>query len=277
MSEVLAMMNDVDALGATSEEEMEEMGESVETGVETGVEEEVEEVESEKGEEELEEDEEAEPEEISEEREQEEEVCEDEHESDKEEAVPKESSKKETVVEKEPPSAASSKSKEKYDLEYAINGKTYSLVITQNKPNQGACITIKKVSGKTQNYVERTKDDVVQPVVFKKKKYDVYAPRNTTLKTLTTNTALVASLFLLSRIDACSLWSPDSPEHHPAARGRQERQQPEHKDLAADGQDGGGGVLARLPGGQQGEHSPLALGGQQEGNRTNQVHSILLL
>ena len=132
------------------------------------------------------------------------------YESDKEEAVPKESSKKETVVEKEPPSAASSKSKEKYDLEYAINGKTYSLVITQNKPNQGACITIKKVSGKTQNYVERTKDDVVQPVVFKKKKYDVYAPRNTTLKTLTTNTALVASLFLLSRIDACSLWSPDS-------------------------------------------------------------------
>lgn len=224
-SEVLAMMKDVDALGVMDEEEMEEVGESVENGVEggveTGVEEESKEVESGKGEEELEE--EAEPEEVSEEREQEEEACEDEHESDKEEAAAKEPSKKETVVEKESPSTASSKGKEKYELEYAINGKTYSLVITQNKPKEGACITIKKVSGKTQNYVERTKDDVVQPVVFKKKKYEVYAPRNTTLKTLTTNTALVAFLFFLSQIDACALWSPDSPEQHPAARGRQER------------------------------------------------------
>lgn len=225
-SEVLAMMKDVDALGAMGEEEMEEVGESVENGVEggveTGVEGEVEEVESGKGEEELEEASEQE-EEVSEEREQEEEACEDEHENDKEDTAAKESSKKETVVEKESPSTASSKGKEKYELEYAINGKTYSLVITQNKPKEGACITIKKVSGKTQNYVERTKDDVVQPVVFKKKKYEVYAPRNTTLKTLTTNTALVAFLFFLSQIDACALWSPDSPEQHPAARGRQER------------------------------------------------------
>ena len=225
-SEVLAMMKDVDALGVMDEEEMEEVGESVENGVEggveTGVEEESKEVESGKGEEELEEASEQE-EEVSEEREQEEEVCEDEHESDKEDTAAKESSKKETVVEKESPSTASSKGKEKYELEYAINGKTYSLVITQNKPKEGACITIKKVSGKTQNYVERTKDDVVQPVVFKKKKYEVYAPRNTTLKTLTTNTALVAFLFFLSQIDACALWSPDSPEQHPAARGRQER------------------------------------------------------
>ena len=220
------MMKDVDALGAMGEEEMEEVGESVENGVEggveTGVEGEVEEVESGKGEEELEEASEQE-EEVSEEREQEEEACEDEHENDKEDTAAKESSKKETVVEKESPSTASSKGKEKYELEYAINGKTYSLVITQNKPKEGACITIKKVSGKTQNYVERTKDDVVQPVVFKKKKYEVYAPRNTTLKTLTTNTALVAFLFFLSQIDACALWSPDSPEQHPAARGRQER------------------------------------------------------
>ena len=162
-------------------------------------------------------------EEIKEEREQEEEACEDEHENDKEDTAAKEPSKKETVVEKESPSTASSKGKEKYELEYAINGKTYSLVITQNKPKEGACITIKKVSGKTQNYVERTQDDVVQPVVFKKKKYEVYAPRNTTLKTLTTNTALVAFLFFLSQIDACALWSPDSPEHHPAARGREKR------------------------------------------------------
>ena len=47
-SEVLAMMKDVDALGAMGEEEMEEVGESVENGVEggveTGVEGEVEEV-----------------------------------------------------------------------------------------------------------------------------------------------------------------------------------------------------------------------------------------
>ena len=225
-SEVLAMMKDVDALGVMDEEEMEEVGESVENGVEggveTGVEEESKEVESGKGEEELEEASEQE-EEVSEEREQEEEACEDEHENDKEDTAAKESSKKETVVEKESPSTASSKGKEKYELEYAINGKTYSLVITQNKPKEGACITIKKVSGKTQNYVERTKDDVVQPVVFKKKKYEVYAPRNTTLKTLTTNTALVAFLFFLSQIDACALWSPDSPEQHPAARGRQER------------------------------------------------------
>ena len=220
------MMKDVDALGVMDEEEMEEVGESVENGVEggveTGVEEESKEVESGKGEEELEEASEQE-EEVSEEREQEEEACEDEHENDKEDTAAKESSKKETVVEKESPSTASSKGKEKYELEYAINGKTYSLVITQNKPKEGACITIKKVSGKTQNYVERTKDDVVQPVVFKKKKYEVYAPRNTTLKTLTTNTALVAFLFFLSQIDACALWSPDSPEQHPAARGRQER------------------------------------------------------
>ena len=225
-SEVLAMTKDVDALGAMDEEEMEEVGESVENGVEggveTGVEEESKEVESGKGEEELEEASEQE-EEVSEEREQEEEACEDEHENDKEDTAAKESSKKETVVEKESPSTASSKGKEKYELEYAINGKTYSLVITPNKPKEGACITIKKVSGKTQNYVERTKDDVVQPVVFKKKKYEVYAPRNTTLKTLTTNTALVAFLFFLSQIDACALWSPDSPEQHPAARGRQER------------------------------------------------------
>ena len=212
-SEVLAMMKDVDALGVMDEEEMEEVGESVENGVEGGVEggveEESKEVESGKGEEELEEEAEQE-EEVSEEREQEEEACEDEHESDKEEAAAKESSKKETVVEKEPTSTASSKGKEKYELEYAINGKTYSLVITQNKPKEGACITIKKVSGKTQNYVERTQDDVVQPVVFKKKKYDVYAPRNTTLKELRANTALVGVVFLLSRIDSCSLWSPDS-------------------------------------------------------------------
>ena len=225
-SEVLAMMKDVDALGGMDEEEMEEVGESVETGVEggveTGVEGEVEEVESGKGEEELEEASEQE-EEVSEEREPEEEACEDEHESDKEDTAAKESSKKEMVVEKESPSTASSKGKEKYELEYAINGKTYSLVITPNKPKEGACITIKKVSGKTQNYVERTKDDVVQPVVFKKKKYEVYAPRNTTLKTLTTNTALVAFLFFLSQIDACALWSPDSPEQHPAARGREKR------------------------------------------------------
>lgn len=220
------MMKDVDALGVMGEEEMEEVGESVENGVEggveTGVEEESKEVESGKGEEELEEASEQE-EEIKEEREQEEEACEDEHENDKEDTAAKEPSKKETVVEKESPSTASSKGKEKYELEYAINGKTYSLVITQNKPKEGACITIKKVSGKTQNYIERTKDDVVQPVVFKKKKYEVYAPRNTTLKTLTTNTALVAFLFFLSQIDACALWSPDSPEQHPAARGRQER------------------------------------------------------
>ena len=225
-SEVLAMMKDVDALGVMGEEEMEEVGESVENGVEggveTGVEGEVEEVESGKGEEELEEASEQE-EEVSEEREQEEEACEDEHENDKEDTAAKESSKKETVVEKESPSTASSKGKEKYELEYAINGKTYSLVITQNKPKEGACITIKKVSGKTQNYIERTQDDVVQPVVFKKKKYEVYAPRNTTLKTLTTNTALVAFLFFLSQIDACALWSPDSPEQHPAARGREKR------------------------------------------------------
>ena len=225
-SEVLAMMKDVDALGVMGEEEMEEVRESVEGGVEggveTGVEEESKEVESGKGEEELEEASEQE-EEVSEEREQEEEACEDEHENDKEDTAAKESSKKETVVEKESPSTASSKGKEKYELEYAINGKTYSLVITQNKPKEGACITIKKVSGKTQNYIERTKDDVVQPVVFKKKKYDVYAPRNTTLKTLTTNTALVAFLFFLSQIDACALWSPDSPEQHPAARGREKR------------------------------------------------------
>ena len=225
-SEVLAMMKDVDALGVMGEEEMEEVGESVENGVEggveTGVEEESKEVESGKGEEELEEASEQE-EEVSEEREQEEEACEDEHENDKEDTAAKESSKNEMVVEKEPTSAAASKGKEKYELEYAINGKTYSLVITQNKPKEGACITIKKVSGKTQNYIERTKDDVVQPVVFKKKKYEVYAPRNTTLKTLTTNTALVAFLFFLSQIDACALWSPDSPEQHPAARGRQER------------------------------------------------------
>lgn len=225
-SEVLAMMKDVDALGVMGEEEMEEVGESVETGVEggveTGVEGESKEVESGKGEEELEEASEQE-EEIKEEREQEEEACEDEHENDKEDTAAKEPSKKETVVEKESPSTASSKGKEKYELEYAINGKTYSLVITQNKPKEGACITIKKVSGKTQNYVERTQDDVVQPVVFKKKKYEVYAPRNTTLKTLTTNTALVAFLFFLSQIDACALWSPDSPEHHPAARGREKR------------------------------------------------------
>lgn len=220
------MMKDVDALGVMDEEEMEEVGESVENGVEggveTGVEEESKEVESGKGEEELEEASEQE-EEVSEEREQEEEACEDEHENDKEDTAAKEPSKKETVVEKESPSTASSKGKEKYELEYAINGKTYSLVITQNKPKEGACITIKKVSGKTQNYVERTKDDVVQPVVFKKKKYEVYAPRNTTLKTLTTNTALVGAIFFLSQIDACALWSPDSPEHHPAARGREKR------------------------------------------------------
>ena len=221
-SEVLAMMKDVDALGVMGEEEMEEVGESVEGGVETGVEEESKEVESGKGEEELEEASEQE-EEVSEEREQEEEACEDEHENDKEDTAAKESSKNEMVVEKEPTSAAASKGKEKYELEYAINGKTYSLVITQNKPKEGACITIKKVSGKTQNYVERTQDDVVQPVVFKKKKYEVYAPRNTTLKTLTTNTALVAFLFFLSQIDACALWSPDSPEQHPAARGREKR------------------------------------------------------
>ena len=225
-SEVLAMMKDVDALGVMGEEEMEEVGESVETGVEggveTGVEGEVEEVESGKGEEELEEASEQE-EEVSEEREQEEEACEDEHENDKEDTAAKESSKKETVVEKESPSTASSKGKEKYELEYAINGKTYSLVITQNKPKEGACITIKKVSGKTQNYIERTQDDVVQPVVFKKKKYEVYAPRNTTLKTLTTNTALVGAIFFLSQIDACALWPPNSPEHHPAARGREKR------------------------------------------------------
>lgn len=224
-SEVLAMMKDVDALGVMGEEEMEEVGESVETGVEggveTGVEEESKEVESGKGEEELEEA--SEQEEIKEEREPEEEACEDEHENDKEDTAAKEPSKKETVVEKESPSTASSKGKEKYELEYAINGKTYSLVITPNKPKEGACITIKKVSGKTQNYIERTKDDVVQPVVFKKKKYEVYAPRNTTLKTLTTNTALVAFLFFLSQIDACALWSPDSPEQHPAARGREKR------------------------------------------------------
>lgn len=220
------MMKDVDALGVMGEEEMEEVGESVETGVEggveTGVEEEVEEVESGKGEEELEEASEQE-EEIKEEREPEEEACEDEHENDKEDTAAKEPSKKETVVEKESPSTASSKGKEKYELEYAINGKTYSLVITPNKPKEGACITIKKVSGKTQNYIERTKDDVVQPVVFKKKKYEVYAPRNTTLKELRANTALVAFLFFLSQIDSCPLWSPDSPEQHPAARGRQER------------------------------------------------------
>lgn len=220
------MMKDVDALGVMDEEEMEEVGESVENGVEggveTGVEEESKEVESGKGEEELEEASEQE-EEVSEEREPEEEACEDEHENDKEDTAAKESSKKETVVEKESPSTASSKGKEKYELEYAINGKTYSLVITQNKPKEGACITIKKVSGKTQNYIERTKDDVVQPVVFKKKKYEVYAPRNTTLKTLTTNTALVAFLFFLSQIDACALWPPDSPEQHPAARGREKR------------------------------------------------------
>ena len=204
-SEVLAMMKDVDALGVMDEEEMEEVGESVENGVEggveTGVEEESKEVESGKGEQE---------EEVSEEREQEEEACEDEHENDKEDTAAKESSKKETVVEKESPSTASSKGKEKYELEYAINGKTYSLVITQNKPKEGACITIKKVSGKTQNYVERTKDDVVQPVVFKKKKYEVYAPRNTTLKELRANTALVGAIFFLSQIDSCPLWSPDS-------------------------------------------------------------------
>ena len=145
-----------------------------------------------------------------EEREQEEEACEDEHESDKEDTAAKEPSKKETVVEKESPSTASSKGKEKYELEYAINGKTYSLVITPNKPKEGACITIKKVSGKTQNYIERTKDDVVQPVVFKKKKYEVYAPRNTTLKELRANTALVGAIFFLSQIDSCPLWSPDS-------------------------------------------------------------------
>ena len=212
-SEVLAMMKDVDALGAMGEEEMEEVGESVENGVEggveTGVEEESKEVESGKGEEELEEASEQE-EEVSEEREQEEEACEDEHENDKEDTAAKESSKKETVVEKESPSTASSKGKEKYELEYAINGKTYSLVITPNKPKEGACITIKKVSGKTQNYVERTQDDVVQPVVFKKKKYEVYAPRNTTLKELRANTALVGAIFFLSQIDSCPLWSPDS-------------------------------------------------------------------
>ena len=199
------MMKDVDALGAMGEEEMEEVGESVETGVEG----EVEEVESGKGEEELDETSEQE-EEIKEEREQEEEACEDEHESDKEDTAAKEPSKKETVVEKESPSTASSKGKEKYELEYAINGKTYSLVITPNKPKEGACITIKKVSGKTQNYVERTQDDVVQPVVFKKKKYEVYAPRNTTLKELRANTALVGAIFFLSQIDSCPLWSPDS-------------------------------------------------------------------
>ena len=225
-SEVLAMMKDVDALGVMGEEEMEEVGESVENGVEggveTGVEEESKEVESGKGEEELEEASEQE-EEIKEEREQEEEACEDEHENDKEDTAAKEPSKKETVVEKESPSTASSKGKEKYELEYAINGKTYSLVITPNKPKEGACITIKKVSGKTQNYVERTQDDAVQPVVFKKKKYEVYAPRNTTLKTLTTNTALVGAIFFLSQIDACALWPPNSPEHHPAARGREKR------------------------------------------------------
>ena len=222
-SEVLAMMKDVDALGVMGEEEMEEVGESVETGVEDGVEggveEESKEVESEKGEEvkeskelhaELQENEATEPEEVSKEREPEEEVCENEHESDKEEPSPKESSKNETIVEKEPTSAASSKLKEKYELEYAINGKTYSLVITPNKPKEGACITIKKVSGKTQNYVERTQDDVVQPVVFKKKKYEVYAPRNTTLKELRANTALVGAIFFLSQIDSCPLWSPDS-------------------------------------------------------------------
>ena len=224
------MMKDVDALGAMGEEEMEEVGESVETGVEggveTGVEGEVEEVgESVEGgiEEESKEVESEKEEEIMEEREQEEEACEDEHESDKEDTAAKEPSKKETVVEKESPSTASSKGKEKYELEYAINGKTYSLVITPNKPKEGACITIKKVSGKTQNYVERTQDDVVQPVVFKKKKYEVYAPRNTTLKTLTTNTALVGAAFFLSQIDACALWPPNSPEHHPAARGREKR------------------------------------------------------
>ena len=219
------MMKDVDALGVMGEEEMEEVGESVETGVEGGVETGVEggvETGVEGEVEELEEASEQE-EEVSEEREQEEEACEDEHENDKEDTAAKESSKKETVVEKESPSTASSKGKEKYELEYAINGKTYSLVITQNKPKEGACITIKKVSGKTQNYIERTKDDVVQPVVFKKKKYEVYAPRNTTLKTLTTNTALVGAIFFLSQIDACALWSPDSPEQHPAARGREKR------------------------------------------------------
>ena len=227
-SEVLAMMKDVDALGVMGEEEMEEVGESVEGGIE----EELEEVESEKDEEskrgqesergqevkeeeklqeELHEDETSEQEEeVSEEREQEEEACEDEHENDKEEAAAKEPSKKETVVEKESPSTASSKGKEKYELEYAINGKTYSLVITQNKPKEGACITIKNVSGKTQNYIERTQDDVVQPVVFKKKKYEVYAPRNTTLKELRANTALVGAIFFLSQIDSCPLWSPDS-------------------------------------------------------------------
>lgn len=98
------------------------------------------------------------------------------------------------------------KSNQKRVLEYAINGKTYSLCVTQESNNQ-LTIAIENKKGEMTTCQEKGVNDELFNVAFNGKQYFVYADKKGTVKDLRDNLLLVGVLAWRLRVGSHTIRS----------------------------------------------------------------------
>lgn len=98
------------------------------------------------------------------------------------------------------------KSNQKRVLEYAINGKTYSLCVTQESNNQ-LTIAIENKKGEMTTCQEKGVNDELFNVAFNGKQYFVYADKKGTVKDLRDNLLLVGVLVWRLRVGSHTIRS----------------------------------------------------------------------